>query len=298
MPIPFKSFALSTALICLALTATAEIRLGVIAPSGELKAQKRWAPLAVHLSTVLGEEVTLMPMVVTQGFEKIAAGEIDVMIGTPVQAAMAKHSFGARMIASMIKKSGSEFAGVIIANPNSGIHPAADLRGKKVMTMPVRGAGGYLFQAGHLRDVGVNAPDEFGMHAIGKNQEDIVKLIARGVFDAGFVRSGIIERLIASGEIDAAQVIVVDARSTPGFDLQHTTRLYPEWFAFALESFDADTAALVRQALIDLEAGHPAVAAAKINGFETPHGLAAMDALRGSLPRALRCSLLLGQGRC
>ena len=32
-------------------------------------------------------------------------------------------------------------------------------------------------------------------------------------------------------------------------------------------------------ALIDLEAGHPAVAAAKINGFETPHGLAAMDAL-------------------
>lgn len=274
-----KILAVGIALFGSVITASAEIRLGILATSGEVQSQKRWAPLAAYLSEAMGEQVTLLPMAVTQGNAEFALGNIDIMLGNPGQAVKAKNESGAEMLASLVKKHGSGFAGVIVTNPTTGIKTATDLRGKKVMSIAMGGAGGYMFQAGHLLDFGVVSPDDFATHAIGKNQEDIVKLVINGVFDAGFVRSGIIERMIAKGSIQQDQIVVVDERTTPGFPLRHTTRLFPEWFAYKAKDFDATKAARFRAALIEIQADHPALKIANVVGFEPARDLSDMEAL-------------------
>ena len=101
-----KILAVGIALFGSVITASAEIRLGILATSGEVQSQKRWAPLAAYLSEAMGEQVTLLPMAVTQGNAEFALGNIDIMLGNPGQAVKAKNESGAEMLASLVKKHG------------------------------------------------------------------------------------------------------------------------------------------------------------------------------------------------
>lgn len=268
----FALFAVSLT-ICVASAAQATIRLGVLAPAGEATALQQWTGVADELEKVIGESVVLSAGSAGDLLARLEHGDLDVIIGNPVQAAIAASRMDAQPIASVVKQSGVQFAGVIIANPNAGITTATDLRGKKVMTLKSTAAGGFIFQAHYLIELGVNVPGDFARHAEAKNQKDIVKLVAKGVFDAGFVRTGMIDRMIKSGEISEGDVVIVDRKETPGFSLAHTTELYPEWMVFTHSQLDTAVVSRVRNALTGFAADNPALTPARVKGFDTPQDL-------------------------
>jgi two-component system sensor histidine kinase TtrS len=288
-----KLSVLSLALLCLPFlfptASEATVRLGVMSPTGEATAMKQWSPVAQELETLLGEDVVLIALNAGNILDQLDNGALDVVIGNPVQAALATTGMQAQAVASVVKKSGQQFGGVIVANPNAGIATAADLKGKKVMTLKNTAAGGFIFQTHYLLGFGVTSPDDFGHHAVAKNQKDIVNLVAKGAFDAGFVRTGMVDDMIARGEISEGDVIIVDRKETAGFPHAHTTILYPEWMVFAHTQYDPQNVSRMREALIKLAEGTPALEAARVQGFAAPQDLSGIiDALSavGMLPAA------------
>lgn len=275
-----KTVAACGMLTTIATAATAEIVLGVVAPRGELESKMRWDALATHVAADTGEPVRLMPVTPSRGLELWTAGELDVFLTNPVQAAIIRES-GGEPIASLDGGSGPRFGGVIIANAAAGVATAADLKGKRVVTMPPSAGGGFIFQAAYLAGVGVSVPGDFAMHKAGRNLFDLVKLVERGVFDVAFVRTGVLERMAADGEIDMSKIVVVDERQTDGFAQRHTTPLYPNWFVVTHADVDPAFAEALQDSLLSLDPASDAAAAARITGFVEPLDITPIvDALR------------------
>ncbi len=60
------------------------------------------------------------------------------------------------------------------------------------------------------------------------NHERVVAGVLAGEADAGFIRSDLIEAMIADGKLQAGALKVIDARTTPAYPYLHSTRLYPD----------------------------------------------------------------------
>jgi ABC-type phosphate/phosphonate transport system substrate-binding protein len=255
------------------------LRLGILAPRGELEATTRWHELGVELSQRLGEAVEIVPLPPPQVVPAALGRAIDAVFSHPAHTLELIERLGARPLATLNGAQGSRFAGVIVVRRDSGIRRATDLKGKTVLTLAKSAAGGYLFQAYHLKRRGVDVERDCQLRE-GRQQDDLVLALRAGLGDAAFVRSGVLESLAKSGQIRMEEFEIVDARHDPGFEYVHTTELYPEWYVSALPSaLEAGRAARLKAALLALDPKGRAAQAAGIRGFVEPLPLDGMRAL-------------------
>lgn len=250
------------------LAAAGETRLGVIAPRGEAAATAQWGEFARYLEGQVGQPVKLVPVVLAKLEQAIAAGEVDYALVNPVQAVSVKERLGTPFLASLVLPTGSQFGGVIVANPKSGIAKAADLKGRKVIGLSRNAAGAFLFQAYELKKQGIKAPEDFAAYQEAKKQDDVVLAVKAGVMDAGFVRTGVLEDMIQEGKLKPDEVTIIDKKAN--FPQGLSTTLYPEWYLIAVNKADAATAAKVKAAALALKAESDAAKVAEIKGFIEP----------------------------
>ena len=264
--------------------ASAEIKVGVLAPRGEDAAYRLWADLGLYLTDRMGEPVTIVPLAPTRSLYFLGNRHLDFLMSNPVQSAIAEEVYGATALATLNKRSGDQFAGVIVTRADSGIVAAAQMRGRSVVSMRVGvAAGGYIFQAYYLEQRGVRVPQDLASLEEGSKQDDLVIMVRDGLADAAFVRTGILESMARDGRISMDDFNVVDRRDD-GFPLVRTTPLYPEWSVMAGANVERAVANRMRNALMALTPEHPAAQSARINGFVPPislHGMKlALAALR------------------
>lgn len=256
------------------------LKLGVLAPRGELEAVTRWEPLARHLGGLLGESVELVPLPPARVLAAAESGELDIVLSHPGHAITLEDKARARHLATLNDREGSHFAGVIVARRDSNIRRAGDLRGKTVLSLAKSAAGAYVFQAYHLLQQGIDVEKDL-VRREGKQQDDLVLAVKAGLADAAFVRSGVLETMAREGKIRLAEFVVVDQRHTEGFPYLHTTTLYPEWYVTALPGVSEDKAARLKSILLALSPNDEVCKAAKIRGFVEPYPLETMrEALR------------------
>lgn len=261
--------------------AQADIKIGVIAPRGELKALKRWTDFGKHLSAHIGEKVTIKAFSPRSLVSAAADKKVDFTLSNPTQAMVLKEAHGATPLATLNKKSGSQFAGVIVAKKGSGISKAEDLKGKKVMALKFRkAAGAYIFQTYHLVQKGIDPHKDFASFKEGKKQDDLVMAVQSGKIDAAFIRTGILEAMEKEGKIKADEFVVVDQNTTDGYPLAHTTVLYPEWYLSSLKGTDAGKAEKIKMAALNIKPSDKAAKKAKIKGFVEP---VSMDGMTNAL---------------
>ena len=246
----------------------AETRLGVIAPRGEAAATAQWGEFARYLEGAIGQPVRLVPVVLAKLEQAIANGEVDYALVNPVQGVSVKERFGMPFLASLVLPSGSQFGGVIIANPKAGIAKGADLKGKKVIGLSKNAAGAFLFQAHELKKAGVRVPEDVAVYQEAKKQDDVVLAVKAGVMDAGFVRSGVLEGMIQEGKIKPGDVAIVDKKAN--FPQGVSTALYPEWYLVAVNKADTAVAARIKAAALALKPDSDAAKMADIKGFVEP----------------------------
>lgn len=67
------------------------------------------------------------------------------------------------------------------------------------------------------------------MSFAGGLQQTVVFSVRDGFSDIGIVRTDMLERLAASGEINLSDFKILGAKKTKGFPFLHSTELYPEW---------------------------------------------------------------------
>ncbi len=244
-----------------------EINLGVLAPRGSLKSLKEWSELGKYISAETGYKVNIIPLNPVQTMVAVKAGKVDFLLTNPVLAVGVSVKYQYTPLVTRIKKSGSQFGGVIISAINSQIRSANDLKGKNVLAFKFRrSAAAYVFQVKHLKDKGIDPHTDFKSFRQAKKQDDIVFAVSRGVVDAGFVKTGLLESMVKEGKIKLDQFYIID-QVKDDFKQVHSTRLYPEWTLMVKPGNDATVIAKLKAVLLKLKPDHIAAKKAKIKGF-------------------------------
>ena len=280
-----RKFLILAALLCAfhPSFASAEVVFGVAANRGEAVAREQWTDIADLLSKELGTPVKLSPVPIEASIQAFGEKKVDFLFANPQICATVQEKTGAKPLATRDSGQGVKFGGVIIANKDSGIETLDDLRGKKLMTYTRDSAGAYLFQAYEMFKAGLDINTDMEKVVVAKKQDDVVFAVKAGEFDAGFVRTGLLETLVKEGKVSMEDFIIVN-KIDDGFADVHSTPLYPEWGIVAQTEVDPAVTKKVSDFLLSLKGDNPAAQKAGIVGFVPPEDLSplvdVMKALR------------------
>lgn len=252
------------------------LTLGVFAFRPKSIMIERYQPLADYLSEKLGgTPVELAVLEQAELDEAVAAHRVDLVMTNPSHyLELRSHNSLSGALATLVSSEAgqavSSLGGCIIVRAGRGdITGLRDLRGRRVAISGPRFLGGYQAQAFELMQVGVRVPDQLDLVIVGRH-DAVVEAVLEGRADAGFIRTGIIESLVAEGRLDASQLVVLNPQALAGYPFAVSTRLYPEWPFVALPHVDRPTVRRISAALLGLEPSHPAARAAGIAGFSPP----------------------------
>lgn len=248
--------------------AAADWRLTIVAPRSVAEAEQRWAPFARYLAEELKTPISLNIVSAADIPKTIAKGDTDFVMCAGTHAIYAEDMAKAKILASLNTEAGSLFAGVIVVPKSSSIRSVEQLRGKRVVTSSKKSAGAYVFQMYYLMQRNLAEKDVTVVEL--NKQDNTFTALQKGLADAAFVRSGVIEEMVAEGHIKADEYVVLDAKESKEGKFAYTTELYPEWFFFALPTVPEDVARAVTQALLKITADAPIAQTARMRGFSTP----------------------------
>ncbi|MDX1353484.1 MAG: PhnD/SsuA/transferrin family substrate-binding protein, partial [Thiomicrorhabdus sp.] len=164
-------------------------------------------------------------------------------------------SNGAKYIASMQTHHQGHtqdfFAATLITKANnSSIKTLSNLKNQSVAaTSPFEFSGFQMMKRELLLSGITPDKDFFELRFTNGSQKNIVYAVLNDEADAGIIRAGLLEKMIQDGEIEANQIKVVGAKSTPGYTLQHSSSLYADWGIATLYETDVALALKVATTL-------------------------------------------------
>lgn len=223
-------------LALLPVTAPADLTIGVLAFRGEAAAMARWASTADYLSaTVPGETFRIQPLDLDGMSEAVESGAVDFVLTNTGHYVVLEARHGVSRLATLKVHHGEQqltrFGAVIFTrSDNQDIQGIRDLAGRSFMAVSRDAFGGFQMAWREMLDQGIDPFSDLGSLVFrGFPQDAIVRAVLAGEVDAGTVRAGTLDRMIAEGRIDASTVRIVDPRTSERFPYTHSTRLYPEW---------------------------------------------------------------------
>jgi len=251
--------------------------IGVLAHRGPETATRMWTPTADYLSSRITDcnfQLVPLDLVGMQAAED--QGELDFILTNPGNYVELESHHGISRIATLMNDrhggASTMFGAVIFtAAHRKDIRTLADLRGKSFAAVDAAAFGGFQMAWRELKEAGVDPfSDLTDLRFMGFPQDEIIYAVRDGRVDAGTVRTDILERMADQGTINLADFNVLNPRTSKGFPLLHSTRLYPEWaFAKSYAALD-DLARDVSIALLQMPRDDPATRAGRYIGWTVP----------------------------
>lgn len=271
----FSSLALvaTLAVSLTAVSAQAEIKLGVLAKRGAPQAMAEWGATAEYLSGKVGDKVTIVPLKFEAIEPMVKEGKVDFVLANSAFFVGLEDKYKAKAIVTMINsregKALDKFGGVIIAKAGSPINTLADLKGKKFMLVARTSFGGGLMAWKVLKDAGINPEKDFAAFVEGGKHDNVVLAVQNGAMDAGTVRTDTLERMQAEGKIKMSDFKIIN-QVKDDFPFVHSTPLYPEWPIAAVAHVKPEVSAKMAEALKAMPKDSPAAKAGNIVGWAAP----------------------------
>ncbi len=258
--------------------------LGVLASRPATAVEARWQPLATHLQSVLGDRaVRVVALSYEQLNDQVSRQGVDLVLTSPSHYIELRwrNPLSGVLLTLVPQADGlalSSFGGTIVVRTDrDDIRTLADIAGRRVVAVNESSLGGYQAQAATLVEQG--SPPLAGTHFTGLPHDKVIEAVLAGDYDVGFVRSGLIESLIADGGLDPASLRVINRQALPGYPHAVSTRLYPEWPLFATPHVSPDLVRRVAAALLQLEPESATTRAIGIHGFSIPADYLAVEDL-------------------
>jgi diguanylate cyclase (GGDEF)-like protein len=268
-----------TAFIMFIATAEAAqpVRVGVLAFRPKPITLAKWRPLMDIFKQAMPKHDFVVEAFTLKELEKaVAKDQLDFVLTNSGHYVLLNKRYGLNSpIATLVAEENGQltraFGGVIFARSDAtGINTLTSLKGKTIAIVSPNALGGYQMQAYELKRAGVRLPQDAKLLATGLPQDNVVKAVLDGRADAGFVRTGMLEAMAREGKLDASKLKVLNLQHPPGFPVQISTRLYPEWPFAAMPHVDEQLARHVAATLFLLDEHSDAVKAMKIHGFVIP----------------------------
>jgi diguanylate cyclase (GGDEF)-like protein/PAS domain S-box-containing protein len=272
-------------LLATAAQAVQEVRIGVLSFRPLEQARQQWQATADHLNThIPGHRVTLEVLFFPDIEQAMVHDRFDFVLTNPEHYIALRARYGLSAIATLMPLAEghpvSQFGGVIFTRADrADIDKLEDLRGKVVSSVQEQSFGAYMMQRWTLYKHGIDISEIGRMRFTGMPQDNAVRDVLSGEADAGFVRTGMLERMAREGKLDAARVKVINRQPADTFPQALSTDLYPEWAFSAMPSVPEYLKKQIAQALFDIAPGDKAARTGNYFGFSPPGNYAPVEAV-------------------
>jgi len=215
----------------------------------------RFDPLMRYLSRKTGYEFKLVvPKDFEDFFDIVKRGEVEFSYSNPyIYIQLADGGHLRALTTTIVPTSGDIFRGIIITHQDSAIRTLDDLKGRDVMVVSYKSAGGFLAQQLFLQENGINVFKDLKLRE-GKRQEEVILNVYRKSADAGFVRESALE--VLKEEIDLSRIRIIAK-----------TAYIANWPFAATRSAPEQLTALVRKSLLEID-DRNILSAARVEGFK------------------------------
>jgi two-component system sensor histidine kinase/response regulator len=253
------------------------IRIGVLAFRPKMQTLEQWQPLAAALKQAIPERDFVVEALTFSELERaVASHQLDFVLTNPGHYVQLSKRRGlsaplATLVANENGQPTTVFGGVIFCRTDqANINKLSDIKGKTIAITSKDSLGGYQMEAYELHRVGINLPQDVKLITTDMPQDNVIDAVLTGLAEVGFVRTGVLEDMMREGKLNLKQIKLINRKSPPKFNLQVSTRLYPEWPIAALPQVHKDLAKHVAAALFMLEENTAATSAIGIHGFDIP----------------------------
>lgn len=282
--LPFRIWLVRLAALCILflfftpyLGADTTYKIGVLAHQGKDKCQNEWQPTMDYLSRMLNQyNFELVPLGFADVKPAVATKRIDFLIANPAIFAEMELEYKLEPIATQLNSqngiSYSSFSSVIFARAdNPQIRSLHDIRGKSMMAVAPNSFGGWLMALREMRSHDLDIPHELQRLSFSGTHNAVIESVRNRLADVGVIRSGIIEDMIARGQLFPDELLVLHSQSSDEeYPFLRSTELYPLWPLAKMPHIKPHVAQRVSELLIALPEGAPELKAAGISGWTIP----------------------------
>lgn len=260
-----------------AVTEKQKVVIGVLAFRSKADTLKEWGPLAAYLDQQIPScDFEIRPFTYQEFNKAVANQELDFAFTNPEHYVYFSVKYNATRIATLIRANVGgnelkEFGGVIIARSDrKDITSLKDLKNKKIAAVDKFSLGGYLAQSTELLAAGVDVTSDAEVNFTDMPHDKVVYIVESGSADAGFIRTGVLEKMAKEGKIDLSDFKILHPVKIKGFPQALSTALYPEWPFVSFKETDPLLANQVAIALLSLKRGSNIAKNAGYYGWNIP----------------------------
>ncbi|MDA3875795.1 MAG: EAL domain-containing protein [Halothiobacillus sp.] len=252
------------------------ITVGVLAYDGKQRTLSRWQPTADYLSALNpADHFQIEPLFQSELAAAVREGRLDFVLTQPLQFIELSRQDNVWPLATMSMRSPNgkleRFGSVIIVRSDrADLQHLADLKGKVVAGVADNALGSWLLGLDALSRAGIDPHTQIHSLFTGLPMEHVLRAVLEDRADAGIVRTGYLDRLIAEGRLSSGQLRVLDPRNYPDFPYSTSTELVPEWPFLATTRVSNHFAREVARQLLAMPADSPAAQTAGIQTWALP----------------------------
>ncbi|WP_234422190.1 PhnD/SsuA/transferrin family substrate-binding protein [Sedimenticola thiotaurini] len=252
------------------------IRIGVLSHRGSLATYETWSPTATYLGRVIqGHDFEVVPLDFSEVDPAVKFGQVDFILANPGIYVNLEVRYRISRIATLNNLVGQNtnnvFGGVIFTRRDRrDINTLEDIKGKSLMAVAASSLGGFQMSWREMHARGLDPYRDSSSFSFGGIHDEVVRAVRDGRVEVGMIRTDILERMAAAGQIKLADFKIINPKVNPGFLLSRSTRLYPEWpFSKVLHTSN-ELAQQVAIALLNMPKNHPAAQAGNYAGWTIP----------------------------
>lgn len=254
-----------------------EVTVGVLAHRGNATAIEMWEPTIRYLNNEIPDrEFHLLPLDLAGMSTAVAQRDVDFILTNPGHYVELERRFGITRIATLRNLRNdnpyTQFGSVIfVRSDQEDMRSLADLKNRSFGAVDKAAFGGFQMAWRELKTAGIDPFRDFSeLKFLGFPQDNIVLSVLNGTIDAGTVRTDVLERMAADGQINLESIRILNQQTSDNFPFFHSSHLYPEW-AFAKTGTSPDKLAeRVAITLMNMPEDDAAARAGKYAGWTVP----------------------------
>ena len=231
----FSKFFILIVIFCtLSLYADQNVKIAILAFKSKADTKQEWNYTENYLNQNIKEfHFMIIPMNYPELEKAVQDSSVDFVITNSGQYVYFETKNHISRIATMTKYKRARwldsFGGVIFTRSNrNDINNISDLNGKKIAVVDEASLGGYSAQMYELQKVGIDK-ENVKLDFTGMPHSTAVNKVLSGKDDVGFVRTEVLESMLAQGELDSRSIKIINLQTKAKFPFYLSTDLYPEW---------------------------------------------------------------------